>query len=187
MILNDIELLTGLRPVANRYDELKWSIVLPGVLTRAIRTLPGVQVGRRVEQSPGLPEFVLQENCPVAVVREFLGGLFGADGHAPTLHRWGRREEDSTLEPPALSQSTIPVHVEQLRRLMDEVIRLLSRCGVKTEGARVYDYPTRRSRSSYAAPEDGFARVEVRLRASGRSVLYRASWLPILRRQNAAC
>jgi len=33
-----------------------------------------------------------QQMDPVAVVREFLGGLFGADGHAPVLHRWSERE-----------------------------------------------------------------------------------------------
>ena len=99
----------------------------------------------------------------VAVVREFLGGLFGADGHAPSLHRWGEREEEATLEPPAYSQSTIPEHVEALKQMMDEVTRLLARCGVKTKGANVYEYPTRRAASSYPAAQDGIPRVEVRL------------------------
>lgn len=162
MVLNDMELLTGLRPAANRYDERKWSIVLPMALTRAVITLPGVQVGRRAIQAPTVPAFVLRNDCPVAIVREFLGGLFGADGHAPALHRWGTGEEDSTLEPPAFSQSTIPAHLEQTRVFIREVIGLLRRCGVKTGSARVYDYPTRKSTTSYAA-SDGIPRVEVRL------------------------
>ena len=162
-VLNDVDLLTGLRPAANRYDDLKWSIVLPKALTRAIIALPGVQVGRRVEQPPILPEFVCSEHCPVSVVREFLAGFFGGDGHAPSLHRSGRREEDSTLNPPAFSQSTVPAYLEQSRRMMRDVIRLLTKCGVKTEHARVYDYPTRRSRSTYPVPQDGIPRIEVRL------------------------
>ncbi len=162
-VLNDVELVTGLRPAANRYDERKWSIVLPMALAKAIIALPGVQVGRRIDQPPMLPAFVCQKECPAAVVREFLGGLFGADGHAPTLHRWGQHEEDSTLEPPAYSQSTIPAHVERTKDMMREVIRLLTRCSVKTEGARVYEYPTRRSSSSYPPAQDGIPRFEIRL------------------------
>ena len=162
-VLSDIELLTGLRPSANRYDDRKWSIVLPRELTRAIQTLPGVQVGRRIFQPPTLPEFVLQNDCPVSIVREFLGGAFGADGHAPGLHRRGDGEDDFSLEPPAFSLSTIPAHVMRLREMMEEVVRLLARCGVNTKGARIYDYPTRRSKSTYAPAQDGIPRIEVRL------------------------
>jgi len=122
-----------------------------------------VRTGRRIQQAPTLPAFVLDESCPVTVVREFLGGLFGADGHAPVLHRWGKREEEATLEPPAYSQSTIPEHVEVLKRVMGDVIHLLARCGVKINGANVYEYPTRRATSSYQVAQDGIPRVEVRL------------------------
>src|SRR5579875_1532403 len=162
-VLDDIELLTGVRPAATRYDERKWTIVLPNPLTDAISTLPGVRTGRRIQQVPTLPVFVLDEHCPVAVVREFLGGLFGADGHAPTLHRWGKRDGDASLGMPAYSQSTIPEHVEALKQLMYDVTRLLARCGVKTDGTSVYEYPTRRSASTYPAAQDGMPRVEVRL------------------------
>ena len=163
MVINDIELLTGLRPAVNRYDDRKWSIALPRELTRAIQTLPGVQVGRRIFQSPTLPGFVLQSDCPVSIVREFLGGAFGADGHAPSLRRQGDGEDDFGLEPPAFSLSTIPVHVTRLREMMQEMVHLLARCGVDTKGARIYDYPTRRSESTYAPAHDGIPRIEVRL------------------------
>jgi aconitase A len=162
-VLNDVELLTGCRPSATRYDDRKWTIVLPKPLTDAISTLPGVRTGRRIQQAPSLPSFVLNESCPIAVVREFLGGLFGADGHAPVLHRWGKHDDDATLEPPAYSQSAIPEHVEALKQVMEDVIRLLARCGVKTDGANIYEYPTRRSATSYPAAQDGISRVEVRL------------------------
>jgi aconitase A len=162
-VLDDVELLTGCRPAATRYDQRKWTIVLPKPLTDAISTLPGVRTGRRIQQAPTLPAFVLDESCPLTVVREFLGGLFGADGHAPVLHRWGEREKEATLEPPVYSQSTIPEHVEALKQVMGDVTRLLARCGVKTNGASVYEYPTRRVTSSYPAAQDGILRVEVRL------------------------
>ncbi len=162
-VLDDLALVLGWRPAAARYDERKWTIVLPKPLTRAMAALPGVRVGRRIQQAPALPDFVLEERSPVAVVREFLGGLFGADGHAPTLHRWGGSEDEATLEPPAYSQSALPEHVERLQGLMHEVIRLLGRCGVKTDGAKTYTYPTRRAASTYPAARDGATRTEVRL------------------------
>src|SRR3989440_390616 len=162
-VLDDVELLVGYRPAATRYDQRKWTIVLPKPLTDAISTLPGVRTGRRIQQAPTLPAFVLDESCPVTVVREFLGGLFGADGHAPVLHRWGKREEEATLEPPAYSQSTVSEHVEALKQIMDDMTRLLARCGVKTDGVNVYEYPTRRATSSYPTAQDGIPRVEVRL------------------------
>ncbi len=163
VVLDDIELVMGRRPAATQYDERKWTIVLPKALTDALVTLPGVRVGRRIQQAPALPAFVLDERCPVAVVREFLGGLFGADGHAPTLHRWGKGDEDATFEHPAYSQSALPEHVEALKRVMADVSHLLARCGVDMAGAAVYDYPTRRSASTYPAAQDGLPRREVRL------------------------
>jgi aconitase A len=163
VVLDDIELVTGSRPAGTRYDERKWTIVLPKGLSDAIIRLPGVRVGQRIQQASTLPAFVLDESCPVAVQREFLGGVFGADGHAPILHRWGEHEDDASLEPPAYSQSATPAHLEELERLMAEMVRLLARCGVKTDGARVYKYPTRRAASTYPAAQNGVPRIEVRL------------------------
>jgi aconitase A len=162
-VLDDIELLTGKRPIGNRYDARKWSIVLPKPLTDAIVALPGVRIGRRIDQPASLPQFVEELRCPVALVREFLAGLFGADGHAPYLQRHSSNEDSAVLSYPAYSQSAKPEHVPQLQATMQTLIGLLVRCGVKARGARVASFPTRRSASSYAAARDGVARTEVRL------------------------
>src|SRR5207249_4431374 len=104
-VLDDVERITGKRPVGTRYDERKWSIALPKELTTAILSLAGVRAGQRIHRPPTLPAFLLDPRCPVAVVREFLGGMFGGDGWAPTLHRQGHREADAVLEPPAFSRT----------------------------------------------------------------------------------
>ncbi|MBI4227920.1 MAG: hypothetical protein HY600_06610 [Candidatus Omnitrophica bacterium] len=163
VVLNDVELVTGKRPAATRYDERKWTVVLPAGLTRAIMALPGVQTGRRINHAPSLPALVLKDDCPIAMVREFLGGLFGADGEAPVLKRMSGREEEAILHPPVYSQTARPEHVAALRDMMGHIGRLLARCGVKTGGASVYQYPVRRAVSSYPAARDGGPRVEVRL------------------------
>ena len=160
-VLSDVELLTGKRPIARRYDERKWTIVLPQELTRVIIALPGVRIGRRIHQPPALPAFVLQSDCPIAVAREFLAGLFGAHGHAPILQRQGVSEDGALLRPPAYSRTTTPPHVEGLREVMRQLIRLLVRCGVKARGAQILTYPTRRPPSSDPAGRDGADRIEV--------------------------
>jgi len=162
-VLDDIELLTGKRPAGSRYDDRKWSIALPMELTQAITTLRGVQVGKRIDQPSTLPDFVLDARCPVAVVREFLGGLFGADGHSPGLSRQGRSIDDASLSRPAYSQSAKPEHVASLKQKMQHLIDLLVRCGVKAKGAKVYEYAVRRSASTYAPAQDGVPRTEIRL------------------------
>ncbi|HTV97782.1 MAG TPA: aconitate hydratase AcnA [Steroidobacteraceae bacterium] len=161
--LNDVELLTGKRPVASAYDERKWSIVLPKELSRSVQSLAGVRIGRRIDQAAFLPEFLLDVNCPVAVVREFLAGLFGADGHAPVLRRYGATEDEASLEPPAYSQSAKPEFVDSTKRKMTHILDLLARCGVEVQGAAIREYPTRRSASTYSSPRDGIARREIRL------------------------
>ncbi len=177
IVLNDIELVTGKRPKANKYDERKWSIVLPKELTAAIIALDGVRIGRRIHQTAKLPAFVLDENCPLSIVREFLGGMFGADGWSPVLHRQGKREEDAILKYPAFSQSAKPENVADLREMMSQLLNLLKKCGVNTERAKIYEYPTRRSASSYPAGTDGSPRVEVRLQlADGLSFVERVGF-----------
>ena len=177
MVLNDIALLTGKRPVANRYDERKWSIVLPAELTVNIAKLDGVRVGKRIEQAPALPVFVLDEACPVALVREFLGGAWGADGWAPSLHRLSARETDATLTHPAFSQSATSSHVEAHRAVFEQMLALLERCGVNIAGATIRTYPTRRAASSYNAARSGEARTEVRLQlADGLSFIERVGY-----------
>ncbi|HEV8534618.1 MAG TPA: aconitase family protein, partial [Candidatus Limnocylindria bacterium] len=163
MALRDIELVTGKRPAGTRYDDRKWSIALPMELTAAIASLQGVRVGRRIDQPPALPAFVLDDRCPRAFVREFLAGTFGADGTAPVLKRYGPGEEDGSLEQPGYSHAVKPEHVLAQKDVIRQLLRLLARCSVRTEGAAIREYPVRHSESSYAIADDGDPRIEVRL------------------------
>ncbi len=187
MVLNDVELLTGKRPPATQYDERKWTIVLPMEWTAGIAVLPGVRIGRRIDQPPTLPEFVLDEKCPVAVVREFLGGVFGADGQAPGLRRANEHAKTATLSHPAYSQSAKPEHVEQLEQVMRLLVRLLGRCGVKVEGTNLLKYQTAPllldlSSSPGRFPSDGGSFL-----SAGRPVVCGAGGVPLLCGQDAAC
>jgi aconitase A len=163
MVLTDVELVTGKRPAGTRYDERKWSIILPKEFTAAIMSLPGVRVGRRIDQPAVLPAFLLEDRCPVAIVREFLGGAFGADGTGPVLKRYGPAEDDGILEQPGYSHAVKPEHVSAQKHVMRQLLHLLGRCSVLTEGAAIREYPVRHSDSSYAVADDAGPRIEVRL------------------------
>ncbi len=157
-VLDDIETVTGKRPAGTMYDERKWSIALPSELTAGICTLPGVRVGRRMHQPFRLPAFVLDDRCPQAVVREFIGGMFGADGWAPTLIPTSGQHTK-----PAFSQTAPPEHVGALRAVIGNMMLLLGRCGVNVTTARIREYPIRFAATSYPAAKDGVPRVEVQL------------------------
>lgn len=134
--LDDVELLTSKRPSA--YDtasSTSWDKVfnvhLPAPLARALAALPGAPVGARVDQEHTWPAFL--ETAPRAVLREFLGGLFGGDGHSPSLHRIkksAKNVERHGLTPVALTQSATKRTSESLRGAMDSLVTMLARVGV---------------------------------------------------------
>ena len=152
-MLSDVEIVTGKRPKGSMYDERKWSIALPKEFTREVMKLEGVRVGRKIDEPPELPAFLLDRRCPVALVREFLGALFGADGHAPVLRRHAGGEDRATLSTPRYSQAVRIENVVRQRYVMWQIVQLLSRCGVDTANARSYVYQVRRSASTYPASE----------------------------------
>ncbi|MEM1347378.1 MAG: aconitase family protein, partial [Myxococcota bacterium] len=162
LVLHDVEVLTGKRAAANAHDERQGAVVLPEELSRAIRELPGALIGRLDDQQPQLPEFVLDDLCPVSVVREYLGGAFGAHGHAPYLRRREDAKHDSSFVQPAYSQTARPEHVEALEEVMTRLTWLLGRCGVRMSGHTIHKRPARASESSWT-PADGAQRIEVRL------------------------
>lgn len=162
VLLDDIALIAGARPHAVRSGSQQWTIVLPAALAQAINALLGARTGRRNLPALTLPACVREVGCPTALVREFLGGLFGADGRAPLLRRVGQDAEEGTaLTPPVYAKYTTPQQVAALTQVMWDVMRLLARCGVLTDGAQVRTYPTQRAASAAPAAGGGDEQVEV--------------------------
>ena len=61
------------------------SITIPSLLSKMFHSLEDIIVGKRATQEMKLPKFILEDNCPLSIIREFLAGLFGGDGTAPCL------------------------------------------------------------------------------------------------------
>ena len=91
-----------------------YSIHLPDVFIDMLLTINSTVIGAKINQPTILPGFILDPACPKPIIREFLGGLFGADGHTCVLsmHR-GKRDILSSI-----SYSKCK-HVELLDNLTD--------------------------------------------------------------------
>jgi hypothetical protein len=105
-----------------------YSIPLPTYFVRDIANLDGVLTGKKVTQEARLPAFVLVEDFPRPLLREFLGAMFGGDGHTCILsmHR-GKRDVMTSV---SFSKSRTKPFVESLVRMMEDIQRLLARCGI---------------------------------------------------------
>jgi DNA gyrase/topoisomerase IV subunit B len=97
-------------------------------LSKNCTSLEGVLRGGRTSQVAALPAFILDSKCPLIVVREFLGGLFGGDGVAPCLTKYKTRcsrQRRYHFDGLGFVQSKQPEHVESLMDMMKQVGSLL--------------------------------------------------------------
>ena len=128
-VQRDVFLLTRTRPtVKRRKRKSTLDISLPRCLHRAFLDV-GAVAGKRPGKVSRFPAFLTHPHCPVPVVREFLGGLFGGGGHTLSVqHRAG-----GALVLHGLGFSTSrrgDVAAEQQRVLRLELVALLERAGV---------------------------------------------------------
>ena len=95
---------------------------------KIILKLKGIIIGRKITQPAELPEFILDDMCPRPIIREFLGGLFGADGHtcSLSLHR-GKRDNITSI---SFSQSKTFEHLDSLTSMIENIKQLLNKCGI---------------------------------------------------------
>lgn len=125
-VSDDIERITDVR-LPWKMNKNSYEIVLPSNLSDIIREF-GMCTGSRVENSMCLPDFI-DEETPLCIIREFLGGLFGGDGHTVCLsqHR-GKRD---LMKSVAISWArNTPESLKSLIGYMENIQKLLERCGV---------------------------------------------------------
>jgi intein/homing endonuclease len=103
-------------------------VAVPVEFLDDILDLNGILRGRKVNQPGTLPEFILDEKCPRPIVREFLGGMFGGDGHTCVLgmHR-GKRDIMSSI---SFSKTKTYEHRESLQSMFEDLQKLLAKCGI---------------------------------------------------------
>jgi intein/homing endonuclease len=108
---------------------------MPMMLSRQFVDLEGMTTGRRIKKAQW-PTFVTDSECPLDVLREFLGGLFGGDGHAPYLHRRTRTASDVRLEHIKFSFTAKPEWDESMMIKMQQLRQMLHRFDIDTSEVR---------------------------------------------------
>jgi len=100
-------------------------VKMPSELVNNIIKLDGVYYGNKIKQSASLPNFLLEPSCPKPIIREFLGGLFGGDGHTCILskHR-GKRDILTSI---SYSKTKTAEHLDSLTEMMENLKMLFAR------------------------------------------------------------
>jgi hypothetical protein len=134
--LADINALCGKRPAVQFRNGGKkygasYHIAVPRAISRMVVELPGQELGRR-SSLPELswPHFLFEERCPRAVVREFVAGLLGGDGHAPWIRVIDCVDPYTCEQTTLFSLKTRPGHEATLRGKLNSLCVLLAKLGV---------------------------------------------------------
>ncbi len=92
-------------------------------LLNILINIEGVTLGKKINQNFTLPYFIYDDNCPTPIIREFLGGLFGGDGHTCILgmHR-GKRDIMTSV---AFAKSRKIKQLKSLEKTMNDIKEIL--------------------------------------------------------------
>jgi len=123
-IVSDINLFSIIKQENYSYDNY-YSLRVPNDLLNDIIKIDGILIGKKVTQSAMLPAFILDESCPLPIVREFLGGVFGGDGH--TCHLGMHRGKRDVLTSISFSKTRTIDYFESLKIMMEDIKKLLSK------------------------------------------------------------
>ena len=106
-----------------------YELRLPRDFTTNILTLEGITIGKKINQPIKFPNFILDDNLPLPLLREFLGALFGGDGHTCylTKHR-GKRDLLTSI---SFSRSSLGSNLQHLKTYMNQLQGLLNKLGIE--------------------------------------------------------
>jgi DNA-directed RNA polymerase II subunit RPB2 len=122
--VNDLQQLCDTKQTSYKCKNL-YEVRIPASLINHIAQIDGLISGKKVIQPAKLPQFIMDSNCPLPIVREFLGGLFGGDGHTCVLgmHR-GKRDILTSI---SISQTKNKLHLDSLKNMMNDIKTLFAR------------------------------------------------------------
>ena len=129
--VEDIFIVSNFRPKIYKATGDKgtvFQVYFPVILKNMILSIEGVIVGKKNKQLPTLPVFLLDENCPEAIIREFLAAFFGGDGCMPTLKK--SKCGNYSFTSIRLSQTIIEQYSLEFKEHFRTICILLEKVGV---------------------------------------------------------
>ena len=126
-ILIDLKLFVDITQTDFTHKNMFY-ISIPNIFLINIIKIKGLLFGKKVVQSGFLPDFIKNTDCPRPIVREFLGGIFGGDGHTCCLglHR-GKRDLLTSI---SISKTKNHENLDNLKNTMEDIKKLLNKCGI---------------------------------------------------------
>jgi hypothetical protein len=129
-IRGDLVILTGTSPVIVSTYGYDYVFHFPESLQHSILSLEGMVCGRQGQgKRISYPQFLF-ENCPTSIIREFLAGCFGGNGHAPFL-------QGNHFSRVMYSQSVFAECKESLLHSTEQFLGLMKQVGVDAEICRM--------------------------------------------------
>jgi DNA polymerase elongation subunit (family B) len=131
IFVQDIKLITGKEPKITNCERVEikgntFSVHIPKVLIDKILLLKDIPTGKRTHHAYTVPSFLFEENCPLSVIREFLGGLFGGDGTSPSLS-----VGHPSFSPIQIQLTTIEKYKEDMYNTMNKIVFLIEKFDIK--------------------------------------------------------
>ena len=123
-IISDIKLFSII--TQTNFEDINRNIYIvnvPQTLMDNILNINGITQGNKVKQPSELPEFILKDDCPLPIVREFLAGMFGGDGHTCYISK-------NTFTSISFSKSKNIIFINSLKIMIENVKTLLSKFGI---------------------------------------------------------
>ena len=106
-------------------------VYIPKNLSKNIILLEGLLIGNRVKQDGGLiPKFIMEDSCPLPIIREFLAGLYGGDGHTPGICKRSKRLD--TITSVDFSKSKKSENLKSLTEELNSLKKLLKKFDIHT-------------------------------------------------------
>jgi len=121
-----------------------YNITLPVSISKMIHSLDDIVVGKRAIQGMKLPKFIKDENCPDSILKEFLSGLYGGDGHTISL-------SNNKFSKVAFSWYTIENEIDGMKNVFNELKMLHDRIGIK---CKIYDPVLVKYKNNIMIPQD---------------------------------
>ena len=121
MLQRDINLICG-RTLSNTRQKSCWTIRAPVELSYLLSHIGNIALGKKTRKPHLLPEFI-NENCPIPILREFMGGLFGGDGCTISLNK--KSDDISGI---SFVNSSEKENLDSLREMLILIKNILKKC-----------------------------------------------------------
>jgi len=130
-VLDDLRLFTTITQTNfKNTNSNSYTVNLNSVFVKNLNNIEGLTTDNKVyQEGTGIPNFIM--DAPRPIVREFLAGMFGGDGHTCGLatHR-GKRDILTSI---CYSRTKKFNHLPSLRKMMEDIRSLLVKCGIRED------------------------------------------------------